>query len=86
MQAFLRAPVPKIHANGLGMGANATDVTVLLFDSELPAGTLIISYTVAKALALALNEAVKNFEDKTGEKVQDLNYLIEKMGVSGNPS
>lgn len=82
MQALLRAPGPKIHANGFGMGANATDVTVLLFDAEQPAGALVIAYPLAKSLAISLNEAVKNFEEKTGEEVKELNYLISKMMAS----
>ncbi|MGD0418466.1 MAG: hypothetical protein ABSA68_02615 [Xanthobacteraceae bacterium] len=82
MQALLRAPVPKIHANGIGMGANATDVTILLFDAEQLAGTLILPYSVAKSLANSLNEAIKNFEEKTGDKVRELDYLVQKMTAS----
>ena len=81
LQALLRAPVPKLHANGFGFAANATDVTVLLFDAEQIVGSVTFAYPTAKSLVAELDEAVKNFETKTGEKVRDLKYLMEKMSA-----
>jgi hypothetical protein len=81
LQAFLRAPVPRIHANGLGLAANATDITVLLFDGEQLAGTLTLAYPTAKSLSIDLNDAITNFETMTGEKVRELKDLMEKMNA-----
>lgn len=81
LQALLRAPVPKIHANGFGFAANATDVTVLLFDAEQIVGSVTFAYPTAKTLVGELDEAIKNYETKTGEKVRDLKYLMGKMSA-----
>ena len=79
MQAFLRAPVQKIYANGLGVNATATDISVVLLDNTNPVGILTLAYSTAKSLIIDVSTAIKTFEDRTGEKVKDINTLAAKL-------
>jgi hypothetical protein len=82
IQAFLRAPVPKIYANGIGTALTASDISIILLDNGNPSGIVSMSYTTAKSLAKDVQTAIENFEKKTGERVKDIKELSSKMQES----
>ena len=75
LQAIMRGGAPKIYANGIGLGATASDITVLLFDGNVPVGVVTLAYVTAKSLVEDLGDAIKTYEQKTGEKVRQIKEL-----------
>ncbi len=75
----MRAPFIKTYANGIGFAATATDVSVLLFDNEQFVGSVVLAYPTAKSLVVELTDLIKNFEEKTGEKVKEIRDLAQKL-------
>jgi hypothetical protein len=75
MQAVMRGQGMKVYANGIGLGITATDITVLLFDSNVPVGAVTMAYVTAQSLVTDLGSAIKSFEERTGEKVRQIKEL-----------
>jgi hypothetical protein len=75
VRAMLAAPIPRIFANGIGIQATATDVSLVLLLHDNPAGIVTVAYPVAKAIVVELSKVLNIFETKTGEKIKDINEL-----------
>lgn len=79
LQAFLRAPVQRLYANGIGTATTAADVSVILLMHGAPTAIVSMSYTTAKSLVNDVGNAIKNFEDKTDEKIKGIKELQAKL-------
>jgi hypothetical protein len=76
MQALVSGQIPKFYSNGLALAATGTDITIICLDGATPVVAVTIAYPTAKSLSMDLAEGVKNFENKTGEKVKDVKELM----------
>jgi hypothetical protein len=75
LQALNSGQVPKFYANGAAIASTATDLTMILMDGPVPVLATALTYTTAKSLAHDLNQAIKNYEEKTGDKVRQISEL-----------
>jgi hypothetical protein len=75
LQALNSGQVPKFYANGAAIASTATDLTMILMDGPVPVLAAALTYTTAKSLAHDLDRAIKNYEEKTGDKVRQISEL-----------
>src|SRR5579871_1233460 len=76
-QALMSGQIPKFYTNGLALAATATEITIICLDGTLPLAAVSLAYPTARSLAHDLEEGVKNFEVRTGEKVKTVNELMK---------
>jgi hypothetical protein len=76
LQAALSGQSPKYYANGIGLAATGTDITIIFLDGAVPAVAVTLAYATAKSLVHDLGEGIKSYEEKTGEKVKLINELM----------
>ena len=72
--------VPKVYANGFSLGLTNADVQIVLKLFGRPIAVLSISYTLAKTMADKFSQLVKDWEARTGEKLQTTE-MIDKAFV-----
>lgn len=65
----LSSDVPEIYFNGFSNALGLSDVLITLQRNGKPVATLNASYTVAKTLAILLNDLVQTLETKTGNTI-----------------
>jgi orotate phosphoribosyltransferase-like protein len=80
MRAILNAPVPRMFANGLGVHATATDVSLVFLDNDSPVGIVTVGYPLAKTMISELSKVIHLYETKTGETVKELKELVALLG------
>lgn len=69
LEALARDDVPKIYANGFGVGLSNADVFVVFQKfGPKPVAVLNLSYTLAKTLAQRLGQVVSEFERAVGDQ------------------
>jgi hypothetical protein len=76
LQALTSGQVPKVYANGSALAATPSDLTMILMDGPSPVVAVTLTYTTAKSMAHDLNQAIKNYEEKTGDKVRQISELV----------
>jgi hypothetical protein len=77
---FVAAPESD-YFNGFSLAVGAGDVAITLLRQSKPLRTLHASYTVAKTLADALSNSIKNLEATTNHTImtiQEVNSALEK--------
>jgi len=77
--AALRAPIPRLYANGFVTAQTASDVALILMSNGSPSAVLNLSYISAKTLARELETAVQSFEGTTGQRVMAMGEISERM-------
>jgi hypothetical protein len=82
---LLRAPVPRLYANGFAIATSASDLTVALLLNGSPAGLLSLSYISAKSLIGELQTAVGAFEKAIGQEIQTINQVAEALEKNRGP-
>lgn len=75
MQALIRAPVTKLYANGIGINSTSNDITLVFLEHGAPSGIVSMSYTTAKSVMDEISNAIKQYENNTGEKVKSINEI-----------
>ncbi|MBP0016883.1 MAG: hypothetical protein J7647_04915 [Cyanobacteria bacterium SBLK] len=58
-----------IYFNSFGVGLSESDIVIVLKKNGINEAVLNASYITIKAFALTLLEAVKDFEETTGNKI-----------------
>jgi hypothetical protein len=81
IQAFMRAPVPRFYANGLGIGHTAADISVVFLGHGAPVAVATMSFPTAKSLVNDLSQAISKFEQETGEEVHDINEITKRLNT-----
>ena len=76
-QALASGQIPKFYANGMAITATPTDMTLIFLDNMAPGVAITIAYATAKSLVHDVELAIRNFEEKTGEKVRGINELMQ---------
>jgi hypothetical protein len=70
-----------IYFNEFGIGVSKNDILILLKRNGKPEAVLNASHITAKALVNSLDQALKNFEDDTNQKIltsDELEKLMEE--------
>ena len=70
--------LPNIYFNEFGVGISKNDIFILLGRNGKQEAILNASHITAKSLANALNEAIREFEMKTKQKIL-ISEEIEKL-------
>lgn len=71
--------VPKIYANGFSVVVQSNDLALLLGLAGAPTGIVSLPYSVAKALARQLSDAITGYESSTTANVLDAEFLDKKL-------
>lgn len=79
VQAMLRAPVPRIYANGLATVSTPSDVSLIFLQHGAPSGILSMSYATAKTLVKDLGNAIQTFETNSNQKVKDISDAAAEL-------
>ena len=69
IDAAVVADVPHLSANSLAVLLTTGDVLITLEQNSRPVGTLNLSYTVAKSLAVILGNAIADLESMSGRPI-----------------
>lgn len=83
VDAAIAADVPHLSANGLAVSLTTGDLMITLEQNSRPVGTLNLSYTVAKTLAVILGNAIADLESMSGHPIMTT-HEIEKMVAERN--
>jgi hypothetical protein len=81
LQIALQDPnCPKSYINGFNVGQTLTDIFIAMSLNGKIFEFVIMSFTTAKTLMVALQEAVARFEQQTGQEVLTMATIQQKMG------
>jgi hypothetical protein len=80
LMALMRAPVPRLYANGYAIISSASDISVGLLFNGTPVGVTSMSYITAKSLIIDLQKALGEFEKAIDQKVKTIDEIT--MGMS----
>ena len=87
MNALMRAPMPRIYANGFALAQSASDVTVVMLHNNNPAAMLSMSYISAKSLLVDLGKLLEGLEAVLKQPILTINEISEEMTkTKGKPS
>ena len=87
MNALMRAPMPRIYANGFGMAQSASDITVVMLHNNNPTAMVSMSFISAKSLLVDLEKALEGIETALKQKIPTISEIAEEMTkVRGKPS
>src|SRR4051794_11382152 len=67
--------VPRIYANGFGLGLTNADANLVLQQNGQPIALVFLSYTLAKTLSLRLGRLVAEWETRTGQQLMTTDKL-----------
>ena len=81
VDAAVAADVPHLSANGLALMLTNGDIMLSLEQNNRPVGTLNLSFTVAKTLAVILGNAIADLESMSGRPIMTT-HEIDQMMVS----
>jgi hypothetical protein len=82
LQALLRAPAPRIYANGLGTLSGPTDVAIIFLNHDTPAAIVNMSYSTAKSLVKDLSGQISQYEKQTNQVVLDIVSATQRIHES----
>lgn len=74
---------PHSYANGFELNMSLSDVGVLLMTDGRVIGKLALSFTTAKSLAVALTDAMEQFETITSHDVMTMSDVGEAYQAAG---
>jgi hypothetical protein len=87
MNALMRAPMPRIYANGFGMAQSASDVTVVMLHNNNPTAMVSMSFISAKSLFVDLGKTLEGIEAVLKQPIPTINEIAEEMiKAKGKPS
>lgn len=75
---------PVFYANGFTASMGVGDVVLVLDRNGEPSAVLNMSFTLAKTLALSLNQVIEALEQNTGTTIMTTHEIAEKMGRNEN--
>ena len=79
LQALLRAPVPRLYANGLGTATSAADIAVIFLTNDVPTAIINMSWTTAKSLVQDVSKMIDQFEKSSSQQVKDIATIAAEM-------
>ena len=79
LQKAVESDVPRIYANGFGIGVGNADVVVVLQLNGVPVSVLNLSYTLAKTLAQKLGTVISEFEQNAAQNLLTTDRIDELM-------
>lgn len=89
-KAINNKDIPKLYANSFVTAVGQGDLLIVLQQNGVAVSTLNLSYTVAKTLALKMQEAIRELENASGNTIMtsgDVDQLFlsrEKEGAQEN--
>jgi predicted KAP-like P-loop ATPase len=78
-KAIQSSDIEKVYFNGFSTSIGVGDILITLFKNGEPIKLLNTSFTVAKTLAIKLNEAVQIVEEKTGNTIMTSDFIQSKL-------
>jgi hypothetical protein len=79
LHAMLRAPMPRLYANGFGIAQSASDISVIVLHNNAPTGMVSMSYISAKSLLEDLAKALQEIEKALEQTIPTINEVGERM-------
>lgn len=68
---------PALYANSFIMGMSQGDVIIVFERNGTPVGTLNLSYTVTKSIAMGLNRIISDLEEKAGREILTSQDIVD---------
>ncbi len=70
--------IPKFYMNGFNVGQSLSDIFVAMNLTGSVVGIINMSFTTAKTLMVALQEAIVKFEQQTGQELLTMHDVRER--------
>ena len=83
-EALSNAQIPELYINGYTIASSASDIVVILLRNGRPVQTLNVSFTLAKTLAIGLNDVVQNIEKKANMDIKTTHDIAKVLEESDN--
>lgn len=71
-QIVINQQIPFTYVNGTAVALAASDLQITLAINGRAFNTLLMNHSVAKSLQTSLGNALNDFEEKTGTKINDI--------------
>lgn len=84
-QAWLRAPVPRLYANGFALAQTGSDISVIMLLNGAPVAITSLSFISAKTLCAELEKAMKSLEDALQQQIPTIEQVTEKLSKVHGP-
>ena len=81
-KALKSSDIDNIYFNEFALGISKSDMFILIRRNGKEEAILNVSHITAKSLALALNEAIDDFEKKTGQKIMNSEDIEKSLDSS----
>jgi hypothetical protein len=79
IQALMRAPMPRLYANGFGFAQTASDISVVLLHNNNPTGMLSMSYISAKSFLIDLGKTIEGIEAALKQPIPTMAEVAEEL-------
>lgn len=76
--------VPELYANGYNISSSASDIVLVLLRNGRTVQTINISFTLAKTLAIGLNDVVQHIEKKANMDIKTTHDIAKSLEESNN--
>lgn len=79
IEALMRAPMPRIYANGFGIAQSASDLSVVLLHNNNPVAMVSMSFISAKSLLVDLGNALGDIESALKQPIPTIADVAGEM-------
>ncbi len=76
-QIDIPVPINVLYINGATVGLSPTEIQITASLNGRPAVQLFIPFPAAKSIALAIQDAVRDHESRSGTKVLELREMLD---------
>ncbi len=83
LKAVDSTETPKFYANGFNNGLGIGDIVTVLMQNNKPVAVVNLSYTVAKTLAIKLNDLILRLEEDTGNVIMTTDQIEKSLSSKG---
>jgi hypothetical protein len=78
-QTWLRAPVPRLYANGFALAQTGSDISVIMLLNGAPVAITSLSFISAKTLVIELGKAVETIESALQQQIPTIEQVTDKL-------